>query len=1280
MRKIIHRYTVLLLTVLLVGTGIALADTDVVVLGDVNSDGSVNTDDVTALVNYLHGSGTVNLTAADANKDGAVDIADVTAINNIITSGTSDKGTTSKLFFPATTVEKTYGDAAFTNPIVRSGSTGAITYESSVPGVATVNETTGDVTIQGAGTTIITATLAGNGGISGTTASYTLDVAQATNSLTTTPVLASATQEYTGSPVTLVTTEGAALFGSVEYSTTSATEGFSTTVPTATNAGEYTVWYRVPGTASYTAIDAVELGTVTISAATISSVTIADLTAPVKGETLDTEASCSTAGIASVSAVTWMIGGEAASGTAVANKVYTASVTLTANSNYAFAETPTANEVSGKTAVVTRTDDTHITVNYTFDATAKSDLALTLSLEGWTYGAAANTTPTLTGNDGGGSVTYQYKLASAGDGDYTTFDADHYPTSAGDYTLKASVAANGDYNGGETTAAFTISKKPLTVTAEAKSRDYGTENPALTYIHGDLATGDNESVFSGALACVATTESSVGTYDITQGTLSAGDNYQIAFTGAVLTVNKATPTLTTLPAAVDGDLTYNGETKQVFTTGTIPDGTGTLKYKVTTDDTRPTSTEEFTTTIPSQTNAGTYYLWYYIDNSGVVDYYNATEINTTPISKVITQATNSFTTQPAISDWTYGETRNNPTSAVVQFGNDAITYKYCATPEGEYGTYESVVNGQAGTWYVKGFVEATTNYAAATSNAVSFTISKADITPSVSMSDWTYGEVASSPSVSGNTGNGSVTYQYKVSGADDNNYSGSKPTTPGTYIVKATIAETTNYNGSSATAEFTIASGTLTVTASDYSGAYDGTAHGITVTCEGATVKYGETEGTYNLDDSPTLTNVGTKTVYYQVTKDNYTTVTGSQTVTITAVAASVTTAPAAVSGNLTYTGEALTLFSAGSGASGGTLMYKVTTSSTKPDNTNDFTTTIGQQTDAGTYYLWYYVEGDANHNSTSVNDTGISKAIAKAAGAATLSSSSSVNFGTSTANKTVTVTGNTGTVSATVTNGSGCEVGVSENTITITRNSHAAFTATITVTIAESTNYNSTTKTINVSGTAAALRNKSTATSDDIGKVICSNGHIHYNVSDVTCGGSASAMIAYVGNQNNANGNGAYSSSCNHGLAIALADAINTSGDLQTSASHSNSLTWENAQTACSSFKGSKPSGVTWMLPSAYQWMRMFNGCGSTATYVAYSSQSFPTSSNGFPYGDFRTKLTSCGNNSQGVYVVQFRNYWSSTVDSSLTDNAWYYYFNYSFFRSGGKALYGYVRACYAF
>ena len=81
----------------------------------------------------------------------------------------------------------------------------------------------------------------------------------------------------------------------------------------------------------------------------------------------------------------------------------------------------------------------------------------------------------------------------------------------------------------------------------------------------------------------------------------------------------------------------------------------------------------------------------------------------------------------------------------------------------------------------------------------------------------------------------------------------------------------------------------MTVTATGYAGAYDGQAHGITVTApDGATVKYGETAGTYNLDASPTYTNAGTYTVYYQVTMAGFDPVTGSVAVTITKVDATV--------------------------------------------------------------------------------------------------------------------------------------------------------------------------------------------------------------------------------------------------------------------------------------------------------------------------------------------------------------------------------------------------------
>ncbi len=86
----------------------------------------------------------------------------------------------------------------------------------------------------------------------------------------------------------------------------------------------------------------------------------------------------------------------------------------------------------------------------------------------------------------------------------------------------------------------------------------------------------------------------------------------------------------------------------------------------------------------------------------------------------------------------------------------------------------------------------------------SFTINKADISPVVSMDGWTYGETANEPSVSGNAGGGAVTYQYKVSSAEDSDYSDTVPSNAGTYTVKATVAETDNYNGGTATTTFNI--------------------------------------------------------------------------------------------------------------------------------------------------------------------------------------------------------------------------------------------------------------------------------------------------------------------------------------------------------------------------------------------------------------------------------------------------------------------------------------------
>ncbi len=78
---------------------------------------------------------------------------------------------------------------------------------------------------------------------------------------------------------------------------------------------------------------------------------------------------------------------------------------------------------------------------------------------------------------------------------------------------------------------LTITAKPVTVTADAKSKVYGQADPALTYTAGALLGDD---AFTGSLTRAA--GETVGTYRINQGTVSAGSNYAVSFTGANFTI------------------------------------------------------------------------------------------------------------------------------------------------------------------------------------------------------------------------------------------------------------------------------------------------------------------------------------------------------------------------------------------------------------------------------------------------------------------------------------------------------------------------------------------------------------------------------------------------------------------------------------------------------------------------------------------------------------------------------------------------------------------------
>ncbi len=83
---------------------------------------------------------------------------------------------------------------------------------------------------------------------------------------------------------------------------------------------------------------------------------------------------------------------------------------------------------------------------------------------------------------------------------------------------------------------LTITPYLLQVLADAQSKLSGDPDPLLTYTHGQLQNGDDDSVFTGGL--VRDPGEDAGQYPINQGTLTAGSNYEIEYIGNFLTIEQ----------------------------------------------------------------------------------------------------------------------------------------------------------------------------------------------------------------------------------------------------------------------------------------------------------------------------------------------------------------------------------------------------------------------------------------------------------------------------------------------------------------------------------------------------------------------------------------------------------------------------------------------------------------------------------------------------------------------------------------------------------------------
>ncbi len=351
-----------------------------------------------------------------------------------------------------------------------------------------------------------------------------------------------------------------------------------------------------------------------------------------------------------------------------------------------------------------------------------------------------------------------------------------------------------------------VTKKALMITADSDTKEYdGTALTKDSYTSTDLATGDRiesvtitgsqttygscDNVASGAVIKNASSDDVTASYDIT-------------YANGTLEVTKKALTIT-----ADSD-------------SKIYDGTALTKDSYTSTDLATGDRIESVTVTGSQTVYGIG------DN--------------VPSSAVIKNASGDDVTASYDITYANGKLEITKRDVTVSVADKTVTYNGNEQTGDTAYTFTNLVAGEVATItytpakgtdasvtaydnasfaddfkVMSGSTDVTECYNLTTKTAGKLTINKAAITPTVTIKGWIAGKKPNAPTVTGNTGNGPVTIEYKKSDEADTAYTTVVPTTVGKYIVRATIVETTNYLGATATAEFKISAQPVVITDDD---------------------------------------------------------------------------------------------------------------------------------------------------------------------------------------------------------------------------------------------------------------------------------------------------------------------------------------------------------------------------------------------------------------------------------------------------------------------------------
>ncbi len=416
------------------------------------------------------------------------------------------------------------------------GGVGELTYSSSNQNVATVNQTTGEVTIVSAGKTIITATLSGDDTYAPLPKQYELTVTKAEQALLSDPTPTTATF---GDGQLEVSAGG----GSIDGGTITATSSSNTDVATVSNgkivitgAGTTTITITKEGNNNYRPIDATYTFTVDKAPRNLRFNNDQIIQHAKKAGDLDVSIFLLT-GNTGTATVSYSLENNTNNiGTITEEGIFTPQGTNTGTATLVVSVAEATNYLAGSTSVILEV----------IDKIAQSGSSLTFTTDSLTVAYSLNgtiTTRTATSNDGIGALTYSSSsqdvatvnsttgvvtIVSVGTTTITAMLSgdDIYAPLSKQYELTVTQGEQAPLNNTGTTTA-TFGDDPLTVSAEGGSIDGGTITATSSSNESVATVSDTQITITGA-----------GTTTITI-TKAGDDNYLPIDTTYTLTVSKA---------------------------------------------------------------------------------------------------------------------------------------------------------------------------------------------------------------------------------------------------------------------------------------------------------------------------------------------------------------------------------------------------------------------------------------------------------------------------------------------------------------------------------------------------------------------------------------------------------------------------------------------------------------------------------------------------------------------------------------------------------------------